>query len=554
MAGSGKTALLHEFTRRALAAHPELVAASGSCNAQAGVGDPYLPFRDILQILSGDIEARRAGHSITWEHAGRLWELLPECIRALVEQGPDLLDLFVPGAPLLRRAEALALSSEHGPTRADSAGQLSALLQQRRAGRPAGQADLFEQVTRVLRALAAGQPLLLVIDDLQWADNGTLGLLFHLGRRLGESRILLLGAYRSDEVALGRDGQRHPLEGVCNQFEREFGTLVVDIAADPGRDFINALLDSEPNDLPDSFRMALERQTQGHPLFTVEILRGMVERGDLVQDEHGCWRVGARLDWERLPARVGAIIAERIGSLPGEWQALLAVASIQGEAFLAEVVAGVLDESDEAVATCLGGALRRQRLVISESLRRLHGQRLSCYRFGHSMFQSYLYGHLDPITKVRWHEAIGTKLAELYGEDTAEVAVELAWHFERAGLPDRAADYLLEAGGRAMRLAAYQEPAAGFERGLALLSTLPHTPERMQREVRLRLALTGSLVPLHHLSDPIRMQAVTQTLLVCRQSGGMPAIYALLLEASACRDQCDFERTIELGEQLLAFR
>jgi predicted ATPase len=107
-AGSGKTVLIGEFTRRAMAAHSDLVVAAGRCNAQSGIGDPYLPFREMLQMLSGDVEHQRAGGAITGQHARRLWALLPDAVRALVDDGPDLVDLLLPGAALALRAEVFA--------------------------------------------------------------------------------------------------------------------------------------------------------------------------------------------------------------------------------------------------------------------------------------------------------------------------------------------------------------------------------------------------------------------------------------------------------------
>jgi DNA-binding SARP family transcriptional activator len=555
-AGSGKTALIHEFTRRAMLVRPDLIVAHGSCNAQGGIGDPYLPFRDILRMLSGDIEARRAGHSITSEHAGRLWALLPDCVQALVEYGPDLVDTLVPGAPLLQRAQAAALWPEGGTASKAGAASLAELIERRATARGRSsvvQADLFEQVTRVLIVLAARAPLLLVVGDLQWADSGTLALLFHLGRRLGNTRILIMGSYRPDEVALGRAGQRHGLEAIRNEFERQFGALTVDLSPHPGRAFIDLLLDSEPNDLPDSFRAVLERRTEGHPLFTVEMLHGLVERGDLVRDEDGKWNAPKQLDWERVPARVEAIIAERIGSLPHEWQTVLSVGSVEGETFTAETVARVLGQPEETVTAYLGGPLRQQLLVAPESLRRLHnGQRLSRYRFAHALVHQYVYNRLDAIARATGHEAVGIKLEELYREDAATIAVELARHFELAGLTSHAVPYLLEAGNQAMRLVAYREAADHFERGLALLSTLPDTPERTSQELDLRLALAGALTPLQNMTNSTYRYIVAPILPFSQQSGGMQAAHALMFEAIACRDQCEFIRTIEVGEQMLA--
>jgi DNA-binding SARP family transcriptional activator len=107
-AGSGKTALVQECSRRARDAHADLIVASGNCNAHTGIGDPYLPLREILGLLTGDVEARWAAGAITREHACRLWNTLPLTAQALVEAGPDLIDTLVPGAPLVERATACA--------------------------------------------------------------------------------------------------------------------------------------------------------------------------------------------------------------------------------------------------------------------------------------------------------------------------------------------------------------------------------------------------------------------------------------------------------------
>ena len=104
-AGSGKTALLDEFARQAGQVHADLIALRGRCNAHAGAGDPFLPFREMLQTLAGDVEGKRAGGTLSPEQARRVWEALPAVGAALVEHGPDLIDSFVPGEALLRRLE-----------------------------------------------------------------------------------------------------------------------------------------------------------------------------------------------------------------------------------------------------------------------------------------------------------------------------------------------------------------------------------------------------------------------------------------------------------------
>ena len=497
-AGSGKTALLGEFARLSMQTHADLVVAAGNCSATTGIGDPYLPFREILQLLSGDIEAKRAGAALTAEHARRLWAILPDTLTALMEAGPDLLDTLVPRADLVLRAEAFAGGAVKGAWK----NRMS------RLGQPPGgaarntqlalqQTDLFEQVTRVLQCLARSHPLLLILDDVQWADAGSVSLLFHFSRRLAGSRILVVAAYRPDAIALGPEDAGHPLASVVNELQRVSGDRSIDLDQCEGGTFVEALLEAEPNRLSANFRGQLVRHTEGHPLFTVELLRGLQEGGDLVRDAEGHWVEGSALTWEKLPARVEAVIAERIRRLSGRCRALLAAASVEGEEFTAEVVARVLSVDESTILERLDGDLgARHRLVAAVSLRRLGARKLSGYRFRHHLFQHYLYDHLDVVRRAHLHEAVGSALEVLYGEapdDLAALAPRLAWHFEAAGLAERAARHYLQAGRRAARLAAHEDAIGHLSRGLVLLNGLPDSPERARLKLDLQLASASPL-------------------------------------------------------------
>ena len=192
-AGSGKTALVQEFTRRAEERHERLIVASGNCNAYTGLGDPYLPFREILGRLTGDLGAAWKAGSVSQPGARRLQALMPQAIAALLSAGPDLIDTFIPGPSLVSRGElfATAASAWVAPLR-----ELVARHAADTGLAKVKQTDFFEQYVRVMQLLSAQQPLLLVLDDLQWASAGSIGLLFHLGRRLGGNRILVAGIYR----------------------------------------------------------------------------------------------------------------------------------------------------------------------------------------------------------------------------------------------------------------------------------------------------------------------------------------------------------------------
>ena len=500
-AGSGKTSLLQEFTRRAQEMYPDLLVAIGNCNAYTGIGDPYLPFREILEFLTGDVESRWAAGAITREHAMRLWEKVPIAAQALVEVGPDLLDSFVQRAALLERTRSriseekdwlirLGILLDRKPVTALSISTLQ-------------QVNLFEQYTKVLQSLEAQSPILLMIDDLQWADTGSINLLFHLGRRLAGCRILLLGAYRSEEVALGREGMRHPLEPMINEFRRSFGDILVNLGQalgkDESREFIDEFLDEEPNRLGESFRMMLYQQTLGHPLFTIELLRGLQERGDIFKDSEGYWVTGPSLDWETLPVRVEAAIQERISRLPKSMQKALEISSIEGELFTAEVVARVQGIDEREMLGYLSGDLDRlHRLVRAQSIQRVNNRLISRYQFRHILFQKYLYGSLDEVLRVHLHEQIGKALEDLYGvgEGVAATAVQLALHFQIARIHEKAIHYLHLAGDRAMQLSAYHEVIAHATRALELLENIPETTERDEKELviclTLAIAFTGA--------------------------------------------------------------
>jgi DNA-binding SARP family transcriptional activator len=503
-AGSGKTALVQAFTRRAQDTHADQatgtgqgpIFASGSCNAYTGIGDPYLPFREIMGQLTGDVESKWTAGTITQEHARCLWNTLPLAARALVEQGPDLIDTLVPGATLLERA-ALA-SAGAGPSDACNWLPSLQLLTGRQPAGPgapgAEQFAIFEQVTRVLQALASHAPLVLVLDDLHWADAGSTSLLFHLGRRLAGSQILVVGTYRAEEVAIGRDGEQHPLEPVVNELQRVFGDITVNLAQAEGRGFVEALLDSEPNRLGSRFREMLYRQTGGHPLFTIELLRGLQERGDLLQDAEGRWIEGVTLDWETLPARVEAVIAQRIGRLARPLRAALRVASVEGEVFTAEVLARVCTTGEQEMLRRLSSELDRQhRLVHAQGITRIDGQRLSQYRFRHILFQRYLYQSLDHVERAHLHEAVANTLEDLYKdhtEATAAIAGQLARHFEEAEIAEKAIPYLQQAGERAVQLSALQEGITHLSKGLALLKALPDPAREDERLERARQELS----------------------------------------------------------------
>ncbi|MCO5205073.1 MAG: DUF2791 family P-loop domain-containing protein [Anaerolineae bacterium] len=467
-AGSGKTALLNAFGRIAQEKHENLVIASGMCDAQTGVGDPYLPFREILNLLTGDVESKVKQGLITVENAGRLKRMLGLSAQIIVEHGPDLVGTFVPWGKLVAQVSV---------TMAKKVGWVQKVedLSQSRKSFEEGidQNQIYEQYVNVLKALAKNTPLIIMLDDLQWADSASIGLLFRLARRLEGSNILVIGAQRPDEVVAGRNHERHPLDKVLSEIKRYFGDVVIDLDKsnlESSRSFVDTYLDEFDNGLDDSFRATLCTHTGGNPLFTIELIHNLQERGDLERNANGQWIVGPSFSWADLPPRVDAVIEERLDRIDSILRESLIIASIEGQVFTAEMVANVRNLSARELVSELSGLLVKQhRLVDALGIDRVGRQRLSRYRFRHNLIQLYLYETTDDVERSYLHEDVGLALEALYGDQADQFAVALAHHFESAEIVDKALHYLRLAGINAASQFANDEALDYYSRALSYL-------------------------------------------------------------------------------------
>ena len=492
-AGSGKTMIAAEF-RELATAFPDVLVAQGRCNAYAGLGDPYLPFRDILGALTGDVESLFRAGATNREQATRLWEAIPHSARLVHERGPSLLNVVVSGAPLVERVEQAMPGAEwlNGL-------RMHAEAVMRRPPVPERmQPALFDEYTAVLEGLAPTHPLLLIVDDLQWSDLGSIALLWHLARRLEGKRILMVCLYRPEEIA-GFGGEAHPLAPVLHELCAAVPDCAIELG--PDREFIDALIDSEPNALDDEFRDCLFACTDGHPLFTVEMVRDMQERADVRRNQAGAWSARESLDWDRLPTRVESVIAQRIARLPRDLQTDLTVAAVQGEEFNTETVAAVREDPD-APARLRMESTSPHRIIEPSGVSRVNGRLVARYRFRHILFQRYLYDQSDEAERVRLHELIGRALEDLYKGHPEPPVVDLAHHFDEAGLTEPAISYLQLAGQRAFRMSANEETIRHLRRAVELLVDLPESLHRDSLELGLLVTLAASVMTVTGYTAP----------------------------------------------------
>jgi DNA-binding SARP family transcriptional activator len=570
-AGSGKTALLNEFARRAMRAHADLLVAMGTCSAYNGLGDPYQPFREVLEMLAGIGDSPRAGAVISTEQAWRLSAALPVFLQTLLETSPGLISSLLNAQKLLpyarkatdlndailRRLESLAAYLDReGPTVSRPGPQIAFP-----ASPPSfwAQTDLFDQLARLLLALSRRYPLLILLDDLQWSDSASASLLFHLGGRLSGGRILLVVAYRPEDILTSGDGKRHPLVAVLNEFQRRFGDIQIDLSHVDGRLFVQAFLDSQPNHFDQDFREILYRHTRGNPLFTVELLHTMQEYGEVVQDKTDHWVVGDKVDWERIPRRVEAILAERLGRLDRESLALLESASVQGEVFYAQVLAQVMGVTEEEITASLGRSLYKEhRLVSSLCLAQQDSDGQVPYQFCNFLYPKYLYRSLDEVVRRRLHRATAEAMERLDAAqkgkpDTSPVrTASLAWHFEQAGLTGKAVEYYLKTGEDACGQSAFQPAMMNLERGLRLLKELPDTPERARLELAYLFNLNRVIATKEYPASQEHIPVLRRALERCQELKRFPEqIQALFMQWSYHDLRGENHRCLDLAHQML---
>lgn len=334
------------------------------------------------------------------------------------------------------------------------------------------QSQIFFQYTALLRELSQGYPLVIILDDLQWVDDASNALLFHLVRELKDYRIFFVGLYRPNDVSVGRNGDRHPLEQTLNETKRMYGDIWLDLdkaTQAEGRAFVDALVDSEPNSLEAAFREQLYDRTKGHALFTTELLRAMQDRGDLVRDDEGRWQASAQLDWEMLPARIEGIIEERIERLDDELREILDVACVQGQVFIAEVIARVEDIKKRTLVKKLSELERCHRLVENIDEIRVGKTKLWNYTFSHVLFQTYLYNKLRIPERKIYHAEIAEALEEFYADQSEAIAVQLAYHYTAAKELEKAVNYLQCAGKQAFKLSDFLVARNFFTQALEII-------------------------------------------------------------------------------------
>src|SRR5437016_5598338 len=312
---------------------------------------------------------------------------------------------------------------------------------------------LYEAVGMFLAAIAVKNPLLLLLDDLHWADTATLDLLCHLAQHQAVSRLYILGAYRSDELA-----SHSALERSILDLTRSRQLTVLALRPLPEADvdkLTTALLGVPPHR---TLSQLLWKQSEGNPFFLEELLREWLETGVLtVMPTQATISSSPPAS---LPASISSLIRRRIARLPQEVLETLRTAAILGRTFASSFLAEVVGHDEQVV---------EEWLYSSVQAGILRSDPPEVYTFSHDTLRECLYSEVTPARRRRLHGFIGRVLeARLDQEDVQQLA-QLAFHFARSGDRLRGATYSQLAAVQAIHAAAPREALHHYHTALDLL-------------------------------------------------------------------------------------
>ncbi len=443
--GIGKTSLIDAFLAT-LGTPPDRNAANflwarSHCIEQEAGREPYMPILEALEQLCRGAQGER------------LIALLRQYAPTWLVQFPWLLS-----------------------------GEERAALQSRMPG--TGPARMLREGAALLDALTQDTPLLLVIEDLHWADSGTTDWLATIALRTGHARLLVIGTFRPIDAVV----HSHRIATVARRLRQEGRCVDLPLAPFSAAE-VQTYLEERLSDssLPLPLGAQIIHHSGGNPLFVSTLVSHLVDKGWLVKHEHG-WEMVYDLDHRAvgLPEDLRALIDSQLRGLSPRLLEILEAGSVEGPEFSAGIVASAIACRVEEVEEACHDAIAPGNLIREASP---HSSR---YGFVHALYERAVYERIAPARRRRLHQRIGEALEHSSGAGVHDIAVPLAVHFEAAEDIPRSERYRTLAARLAGERFSYRDAAGHLERALTYLAQQPEGHERDRREATLQIALANS--------------------------------------------------------------
>ncbi|MEZ5276964.1 MAG: AAA family ATPase [Opitutaceae bacterium] len=397
------------------------------------------------------------------------------------------------------------------------------------------QQHLLEALSRAF--LASTEPLLLVLDDLQWTDQETLDWLRYLLRHAREARLLIVGTIRVEELP-----PDHPVQRLLLDLERDgqltqlgIGPLSKDETASIAAQLAGRAL--TPQEVA-----RLWTATEGNPLYVVESIRaGLRERGPSILPQ-----TAASVDWKigtlAVPPKVHAVITMRLAQLSADAREITGVAAVIGREFPIEVLIQVCGQSEEELFPVLDELWQKRIMFEHEA---------GVYDFTHDKIREVAYADMISPRRRMLHRRAADALETIHFADLGPVSAQLGAHFEAAGLPGQAIEAYHRAADAARQVYANEEAIRLFGRALSALKALPATSDRSEMEIVLNSKLVACLVETYGYPAPAVWGIYDRAVELCEELGRPTDLPILRVLAIASLTIGDLTRARRLGEEFL---
>jgi DNA-binding winged helix-turn-helix (wHTH) protein/predicted ATPase len=394
-------------------------------------------------------------------------------------------------------------------------------------------------------------PVVLFLDDLHWADVSTLDLLLHLATRIDDARLLLIAAYRPTELFLAEEAFVHRLG------ELQARRLVTELKLgflSPIDTATYLAIEFPRNRFTAEFPALVHQQTEGNPLFLVDLVRELRERGAMSVVD-GCWTLTMSLaDVARdLPESIRSMVARAIDRLAPVDRQLLICGSVQGTEFDSIVVGSALDLDAEQVEERLDRLDRVHGLVRRVGrYDAVDGTPNVRYAFVHVLYHDALRASLPATRRIALSAAVGDALQATSCEPPHRLAHQLALLFEAGRRRTEAVDKFLLAAQNAAGVGAPHEAASLARRGLAIAAQLPATPEHLGRELQLLITLGVPQAATTGYASPDVERTYTRARELCDVVGDPRGLFAVLSgQWVLYHVRADLRRALRAAEDLL---
>jgi hypothetical protein len=380
---------------------------------------------------------------------------------------------------------------------------------------------LYAAAAGLLEAAGEQEPLLLILDDLHWADQPSLSLLRHVMNAGASMRLMVLGIYRDSD--LSRD---HPLTALLADLHRDQGGERIKLTGLRGEDVLALMETAAGHELDEHGRalaMQITQETDGNPFFTGEVLRHLTESGAIVNQADGGWQLIGDLTKLGRPQSVREVIGRRVERLGSDARTALSAAAVIGRDFDLDLLLAVVDLPETRVVDLLVDA-------VAASLLRESSERVGRFTFTHALVEHTLYEDLGATRRARLHQRVAEALEEQYGQEPGERLGELAGHWTAAAISTdnaKAVYYGKRAAERALEQLAPDEAARWYRQALEFHM---QAPER-DRSERFEL-LIGLGEAQRQTGNPEYRQTLLDAAHLARDVGDLDALCRAVLANS----------------------